>query len=210
LILNGIAKTLDLFTHLGLGVEMLSQSLRYRVMTKISVLNWSWVAVSVLHFPFSLLRLEVLVSNITQLNLVGRHNKLCASVPTLWLRLKKCKNWDSTDSPLRWMLDNIFNGNASSIDSSIKECTSSESRSRSKRTVEGSWMGRSSLITEEMRHWSESTTIGLRSLSLLKFFVDEVGNKLLGLELREIDVSAAKLLIVNDLSLHEVGKRDVE
>ena len=45
-------------------------------MTEISVLNWSWVAVAILHLPDSLLRFEVLVGNIGEQYLVGWHDKL--------------------------------------------------------------------------------------------------------------------------------------
>lgn len=117
LILNGIAKTLDLLTDLGLGVKVLLERHRYAIVTKISVLNWSWIAVSILDFPFSLLGLEVLVGNVTQFNLMGWHDELLASISTLWLRLKEGKDWNGANSPLRWMFDHVLNCNRCSIDS---------------------------------------------------------------------------------------------
>lgn len=71
-------------------------------------------------------------------------------------------------------------------------------------------MGRSTLITEEMRDWSESAVVGLGSLSLLEFLVDEVGDKFFSLKLREVDISASEFLIVDDLSLHEIWKSNEE
>lgn len=210
LILNGIAKTLDLLANLGLGVEMLSESFRYGIATEISVLNWSWIAVSVLHFPISLLGLEVLIGNIVQFDLLRWHDELLSSVSALWLRLKEGEDWNGTDSPLGWMLDHILNCNSGSVDTRVKQDTCSKSRGGSKRAVKGCRMGGSTLITEEVRDWREGTIVGLGSLSLLQFFVDEVGDELLSLKLREVDVGTAKLLVVDDLSLHEIWQSDVE
>ena len=65
-----IAKTLDLLTNFSFRVEVLLKGFGDGIVTKISVLNRSWVAVSIFHFPFSLLGFEILVSHIVQLNLV--------------------------------------------------------------------------------------------------------------------------------------------
>jgi len=108
------------------------------------------------------------------------------------------------------MLDHVLNCNAGSIDTRIKENTCSESRGRSERAIEGCWMSRSSLITEEVRDWCEGASVRLRSLSLLKLLFNEVRNELLGLELREVNFGTTELLIIDDLSLHKIWQRNEE
>lgn len=71
-------------------------------------------------------------------------------------------------------------------------------------------MSRSSLVTEEVCNWSERTTVGLGSLSLLELLINEVSDELLGLKLGEVDVGSSKLLVVDDLPLHEVWECDKE
>jgi len=210
LILNGIAKTLNLLTDFGFGVVVLSESFGYGVAAEISVLDRSWVTVSIFDLPFSLLGLEVLISNVGQFDLLRRHDELLSSVSGLWLRLKKGQNWNGANSPLRRMLDHVLNCNAGSIDTRIKENTGSESRGGSERAIEGCRMSRSSLITEEVRDWCEGASVRLRSLSLLKLLFNEVRNELLGLELREVNFGTTELLIIDDLSLHKIWQRNEE
>ena len=71
-------------------------------------------------------------------------------------------------------------------------------------------MSRSSLVTEEMSNWCECTSIGLGSLSLLELLINEVSNQFLGLELGEVNIGTTKLLVVDNLSLHEIWKSDVQ
>lgn len=70
LVMDSIAETLDLLTNFSFRVEVLLKCFGDGIMTKISVLNRSWVAISIFHFPFSLLGFEILVSHIVQLDLV--------------------------------------------------------------------------------------------------------------------------------------------
>lgn len=71
-------------------------------------------------------------------------------------------------------------------------------------------MSRSSLVTEEVSDWSEGSAILLGLLSFLKFLIDEISNKSFRFKLREIDITTSELLIVDDLSLHEIRKCDEE
>lgn len=85
LVVNCVAKSLNLVRDITLTIVELLESLRYAIVSKISVLNWSWVAIEVIKLPASLVSLEDLIWQVTQLHLLGWNDQLLSSVSGLWL-----------------------------------------------------------------------------------------------------------------------------
>ena len=176
IILDRLAKGLDLVCNLGSMLEERVQGKVSLVTAIVEELDGTWVAIMINVSPASFNSLHSLVSFPIKVDFFTWYDQVDSWESTLRLRSYHRKKWNTTNSPKFSGRSNLLGSDTQSCQTVLNQYTCGEPISGSNWAIEQSGMWTSSLISEIVSYWSKTTFIFCFLLSLLKLLINKVRN----------------------------------
>lgn len=139
------------------------------------------------------------------MHVIGLDNQVGSREALFGQSFQESKDWHGTASPVVGRLSDVSNTHGQASKLVLSQHTSSVAHSAAEGAIKHAGVARSALVAEEMGYRRKSTTVVALSLAQLELLVNQVGNELLGVDLRELD-GASHLALNKQLLLHELGE----